>query len=145
MNILIQKKKGVYDLKTIDSKIEKTIKKVVGDELENSNKAIYDRARLWGSLKLFLIDNKFSKEEQSKFTDLVGEKKAAQAIRWLRTSNTNMLDKKVEEGISEAARLLKSDRQNLGKDLEKAAKIAGGKKIKILGTLSKLLNNIGQK
>ena len=56
-----------------------------------------------------------------------------------------MLDKKVEEAFSEASKLLKSDRQNLGKDLEKAAKIAGGKKIKILGTLSKLLNNIGQK
>ena len=117
----------------------------MGDELENANQAIYDRARLWGSLKLFLIDNKFSKEEQSKFTDLVGEKKAAQAIRWLRTSNPNMLDKKVEEGFSEAARLLKSDRQNLGKDLEKAAKIAGGKKIKISEILNKLLNNIGQK
>ena len=139
------KKKGVYDLKTIDSKIEKTIKKIVGDELENANKAIYDRARLWGSLKLFLIDNKFSKEEQSKFTDLVGKEKAAKAIRWLRISNPNMLDKKVEEGFSEAARLLKSDRQNLGKELEKAAKTAGGKKIKILEALSKLLNYIGQK
>ena len=139
------KKKGVYDLKTIDSKIEKTIKKVVGDELENANKAIYDRARLWGSLKLFLVDNKFSKEEQVKFTNLVGKEKANKAIGWLKLSNPNMLDKKVEEGFSEAAKLLKSDRQNLGKELEKAAKIAGGKKIKILGTLSKLLNNIGQK
>ena len=139
------KKKGVYDLKTIDSKIEKTIKKVVGDELENTNKAIYDRARLWGSLKLFLVDNKFSKEEQAKFTELVGKEKARKAIGWLKLSNPNMLDKKVEEGFSEASKLLKSDRQNLGKDLEKAAKIAGGKKIKILGTLSKLLNNIGQK
>ena len=139
------KKKGIYDLKTIDSKIEKTIKKVVGDELENSNKAIYDRARLWGSLKLFLVDNKFSKEEQAKFTELVGKERAKKAIGWLKLSNPNMLDKKVEEGFSEASKLLKSDRQNLGKDLEKAAKIAGGKKIKILGTLSKLLNNIGQK
>ena len=139
------KKKGVYDLKTIDSKIEKTIKKVVGDELENANKAIYDRARLWGSLKLFLVDNKFSKEEQAKFTELVGKEKANKAIGWLKLSNPNMLDKKVEDGFSEAAKLLKSDRQNLGKDLEKAAKIAGGKKIKILETLSKLLNNIGQK
>ena len=139
------KKKGVYDLKTIDSKIEKTIKKVVGDELENSNKAIYDRARLFGSLKLFLVDNKFSKEEQAKFTDLVGKEKANKAMGWLKLSNPNMLDKKVEEAFSEASKLLKSDRQNLGKDLEKAAKIAGGKKIKILGTLSKLLNNIGQK
>ena len=96
------KKKGIYDLKTVDSKIEKTIKKVVGDELENSNKAIYDRARLFGSLKLFLIDNKFSKEEQVKFTDLVGKEKANKAIGWLKLSNPNMLDKKVEDGFSEA-------------------------------------------
>ena len=139
------KKKGIYDLKTVDSKIEKTIKKVVGDELENSNKEIYDRARLFGSLKLFLIDNKFSKEEQVKFTDLVGKEKANKAIGWLKLSNPNMLDKKVEDGFSEASKLLKSDRQNLGKDLEKAAKTAGGKKIKILETLNKLLNYIGQK
>ena len=139
------KKKGIYDLKTIDSKIEKTIKKVVGDELENANKAIYDRARLWGSLKLFLVDNKFSKEEQAKFTELVGKEKANKAIGWLKLSNPIMLDKKVEEGFSEASKLLKSDRQNLGKDLEKAAKIAGGKKIKISEILSKLLNIIGQK
>ena len=139
------KKKGIYDLKTVDSKIEKTIKKVVGDELENFNKEIYDRARLFGSLKLFLVDNKFSKEEQVKFTELVGKEKARKAIGWLKLSNPNMLDKKVEDGFSEASKLLKSDRKNLGKDLEKAAKIAGGKKIKILETLSKLLNNIGQK
>ena len=139
------KKKGIYDLKTIDSKIEKTIKKVVGDELENSNKAIHDRARLWGSLKLFLVDNKFSKEEQAKFTELVGKEKARKAIGWLKLSNPNMLDKKVEEGFSEASKLLKSDRQNLGKELEKAAKTAGGKKIKILDALSKLLNCIGLK
>ena len=139
------KKKGVYDLKTVDSKIEKTIKKVVGDELENSNKEIYDRARLFGSLKLFLVDNKFSKEEQVKFTELVGKEKARKAIGWLKLSNPNMLDKKVKEEFFEAAKLLKSDRQNLGKELEKAAKTAGGKKIKILETLSKLLNNISQK
>ena len=47
-------------------------------------------------------------------------------------------------GFSEASKLLKSDRQNLGKDLEKAAKIAGGKKIKISEILSKILNIIGQ-
>ena len=47
--------------------------------------------------------------------------------------------------VPEASKLLKSDRQNLGKDLEKAAKVAGGKKIKISEILNKLLNNIGQK
>ena len=76
---------------------------------------------------------------------MVGKEKARKAIGWLKLSNPNMLDKKVEEGFAEAAKLLKSDRQNLGKELEKAAKTAGGKKIKILEALSKLLNYIGQK
>ena len=50
------KKKGIYDLKNIDNKIQKSINKIVGDELEFTNKEIYENALLWGSLKLFLVD-----------------------------------------------------------------------------------------
>jgi hypothetical protein len=139
------KKKGVYDLKTIDNKIDTTIKKVVGEQIESSNREIYDRAKLWGSLKVFLIDKTFSKEEQNNFKKLVGEEKASKAISWLKLKNQNMLDKKEEESFSEASTLLKTDKTNLAKDLTRAAKVAGGKKIKILETLSKLLNLIGEK
>jgi len=139
------KKKGVYDLKTIDNKIDTTIKKVVGEQIESSNREIYDRAKLWGSLKVFLIDKTFSKEEQNNFKKLVGEEKASKAISWLKLKNQNMLDKKVEDSFSEASTLLKTDKTNLAKDLTRAAKVAGGKKIKILETLSKLLNLIGEK
>jgi len=139
------KKKGVYDLKTIDNKIDATIKKVVGEQIESSNQEIYDRAKLWGSLKVFLIDKTFSKEEQNNFKKLVGEEKASKAISWLKLKNQNMLDKKVEDSFSEASTLLKTDKTNLAKDLTRAAKVAGGKKIKILETLSKLLNLIGEK
>ncbi len=37
------------------------IKKVIGDELENSNKGIYESALIWGSLDIYLSDKKFSK------------------------------------------------------------------------------------
>ena len=75
----------------------------------------------------------------------MGQEKAAKAISWLKLKNQNMLDKKVEDSLSEASTLLKTARTNLAKDLTKAAKAAGGKKIKILETLSRLLNLIGEK
>ena len=50
------KKKGSYSISDIDKKIENSIKKVIGNEIEVSNKEIIDRALLWGSLNLYLID-----------------------------------------------------------------------------------------
>ena len=37
---------------------------MIGDEVNISNKEIYDRALMWGSLNLYLSDKKFSKVEQ---------------------------------------------------------------------------------
>ena len=55
MIFLKQKKKGTYDLKTIDQKIDKTIKKIIGNEIDISNKEVFDRALLWGSLDIYLF------------------------------------------------------------------------------------------
>ena len=54
-------KKGIYDLKAVDKKINESIKKVTGNELDNSNKEIINKALLWGSLSIYLADKKFSK------------------------------------------------------------------------------------
>ena len=56
------KKKGTYSLSEIDEKLDKKIKKVTGNELEISNKNIYESALIWGSLDIYLSDKKFSKE-----------------------------------------------------------------------------------
>ena len=69
-------KKGVYDLKIVDKKINESIKKVTGNELDNSNKEIINKALLWGSLSIYLADKKFSKVEQEKFKKRFGEKAA---------------------------------------------------------------------
>ena len=39
-------KKGIYDLKTVDKKIDESIKKVTGGEIDISNKEIVDKALL---------------------------------------------------------------------------------------------------
>ena len=61
-------KKGVYDLKAVDKKINESIKKVTGDEVDYSNKDVVSRALMWGSIDIFLSDKKFSKKEQDLLT-----------------------------------------------------------------------------
>ena len=46
-------KKGTFDLKNIDDKIYESIKKVIGDEVEYSNREVVSRALMWGSIDIF--------------------------------------------------------------------------------------------
>ena len=136
------KKKGSYSISDIDKKIENSIKKVIGNEIEVSNKEIIDRALLWGSLNLYLIDKKFTKSEQGKFIKQFGEKKALKAISFLKISNKDMLRKKVNDSFTEASHLLKSDKNLLFEDLKKICKTIDGnqsKKNAALNELSKVL------
>lgn len=139
------KKKGTYDLKTIDQKIDKTIKKIIGNEIDISNKEVFNRALLWGSLDIYLSDKTFSKKEQEKFMSKFGKDKASKAISFLKISNKNMLEKKVEESFFEATKLLKTDKSNLVNELKSVGKQTGGEKIKKLEILGKLLNILGEK
>ncbi len=136
------KKKGSYSISDIDKKIENSIKKVIGNEIEVSNKEIIDRALLWGSLNLYLIDKKFTKSEQGKFIKQFGEKKALKAISFLKISNKDMLRKKVNDSFTEASHLLKSDKNLLFEDLKKICQTIDGnqsKKNAALNELSKVL------
>ena len=136
------KKKGSYSISDIDKKIENSIKKVIGNEIEVSNKEIIDRALLWGSLNLYLIDKKFTKSEQGKFIKQFGEKKALKAISFLKISNKDMLRKKVNDSFTEASHLLKSDKNLLFDDLKKICQTIDGnqsKKNAALNELSKVL------
>ena len=139
------KKKGTYDLKTIDQKIDKTIKKIIGNEIDISNKEVFNRALLWGSLDIYLSDKTFSEKEQEKFMSKFGKDKASKAISFLKISNKNMLEKKVEESFFEATKLLKTDKSNLVNELKSVGKQTGGEKIKKLEILGKLLNILGEK
>ena len=136
------KKKGSYSISDIDKKIENSIKKVIGNEIEVSNKEIIDRALLWGSLNLYLIDKKFTKSEQGKFIKQFGEKKASKAISFLKISNKDMLRKKVNDSFAEASHLLKTDKNLLFDDLKKICQAIDGdqsKKKAVLNELSKVL------
>jgi len=99
------KKKGTYNLSEVDEKLDQKIKKVTGDELEISNKKIYEKALIWGSLDIYLSDKKFSKVEQDEFANRFGEK-AKKAISLLKMSSAkDMLDKKIDVSFSEASKI----------------------------------------
>lgn len=139
------KKAGVYDLETVDNKINNSIKKIVGNELELSNKEIYDRALLWGALKIYLSDKTFSKQEQEKFAKQFGGKKTTKILSLLRISNQDILDKKIGDVFTKASTLLKTDKTNLINDLKMVRKEAEGEEIKKSQSLNKLLNILGEK
>ena len=110
-------KKGVYDLKTVDQKINESIKKVTGNELDISNKEIIERALLWGALWIYLGDKKFSKQEQEKFSKRFGNKTTVSILGLLNISNMPIIEKKVMTAYAEASTLLKSDREKITKEL----------------------------
>ena len=112
MSFLIKKKKGSYSLSEIDEKLDSKIKKITGDELENSNKRnIYESALIWGSLDIYLSDKKFSKDEQEEFFNRFGEK-AKKAISLMKISNArDMLDKKIDTSFNDASKLLKTEKE----------------------------------
>ena len=111
-------KKGVYDLKTVDQKINESIKKVTGNELDVSNKEIIDRSLLFGALWIYLGDKKFSKQEQEKFTKRFGNKTTVSILGLLNISNMPIIEKKVMSAYAEASILLKSDREKIIKELK---------------------------
>ena len=140
-----QKKKGSYSLSEIDQKLASKIKKITGDELENSNKRIYESALIWGSLDIYLSDKKFSKDEQDEFSNRFGEK-AKKAISLMKISNArDMLDKKIDTSFNDASKLLKTEKNKLVEELKTIGKETGGDKMKKLKILGKLLNILGIK
>ena len=140
-----QKKKGSYSLSEIDEKLDSKIKKITGDELENSNKRIYESALIWGSLDIYLSDKKFSKDEQDEFSNRFGEK-AKKAISLMKISNARgMLDKKIDTSFNDASKLLKTEKNKLVEELKTIGKETGGDKMKKLKILGKLLNILGIK
>ena len=140
-----QKKKGSYNLSEIDQKLASKIKKITGDEIDNSNKRIYESALIWGSLDIYLSDKKFSKDEQDEFSNRFGEK-AKKAISLMKISNArDMLDKKIDTSFNDASKLLKTEKNKLVEELKTIGKETGGDKMKKLKIIGKLLNILGIK
>jgi len=139
------KKKGTYSIAEIDDKIDNSIKKIIGDEIGQSNKEIFDRALMWGSLSLYLSDKTFTKKEQNSFIEKFGKEKATKVLSLLKFSNRDMLDRKVENAFQEASHLLKKDKNILISELKRLGNSSEGDKIKKLESLSKLFNFLGER
>lgn len=128
-------KKGIYDLKTVDQKINESIKKVIGNELDISTKEIFSNALMWCSLKIFIVDNKFTKKEQKLFEKNFGEKKTASILSLIKISQPKSIEGKINNAIDEASNLLMADREKLFNELNKLITISESDKKLIQSSL----------
>ena len=135
-------KKGSFDLKTVDQKIDESIKKVIGDEVDYSNKDVVSRALMWGSIEIFLSDKKFSKKEQELFKKNFGEKRAQSMLSFMKMANPKSIQAKIDDTFKEASTLLKKDKENIVNELSKLIKVADGDQNILKNTIKKLKTNI---
>jgi hypothetical protein len=135
-------KKGSFDLKTVDQKIDESIKKVIGDEVDYSNKDVVSRALMWGSIEIFLSDKKFSKKEQELFKKNFGEKRAQSMLSFMKMANPKSIQAKIDNTFQEASTLLKKDKENIISELSKLVKVADGDQNILKDTIKKLKTNI---
>lgn len=135
-------KKGSFDLKTVDQKIDESIKKVIGDEVDYSNKDVVSRALMWGSIEIFLSDKKFSKKEQELFKKNFGEKRAQSMLSFMKMANPKSIQAKIDNTFQEASTLLKKDKENIISELSKLVKVADGDQNTLKDTIKKLKTNI---
>ena len=135
-------KKGSFDLKTVDQKIDESIKKVIGDEVDYSNKDVVSRALMWGSIEIFLSDKKFSKKEQELFKKNFGEKRAQSMLSFMKMANPKSIQAKIDDTFKEASTLLKKDKENIVNELSKLIKVADGDQNILKNTIKKLKTSI---
>ena len=135
-------KKGTFDLKNIDNKIYESIKKVIGDEVDYSNKEVVSRALMWGSIDIFLSDKKFSKKEQEIFKKNFGDKSTESIISLIRISNPKSIQEKINNTFDEASKLLNRDKEKIIKELTKLLKVVDGDKKIAEGVINKIKTNL---
>ena len=135
-------KKGIYDLKTIDQKINDSIKKVIGEELDISTKEIFSSALMWGALKIFIADRKFTKKEQGLFEKNFGEKSTISMLSLLKISNPQSIEGRIKSALDEASNLLLQDRERLFKEIEKLISVAEGSEDQIKNSLKVIKENL---
>ena len=135
-------KKGTFDLKTVDDKIYDSIKKVIGDEVEYSNKEVVSRALMWGSIEVFLSDKKFSKKEQEIFKKNFGDKSTESIISLIKISNPKSIQEKINNTFDEASKLLNKDKEKIINELSKLIKVVDGDKKIAETTINKIKTSL---
>jgi hypothetical protein len=131
-------KKGVHDLKKIDEKIDESIRRVTGNEVTISNKEVFSRSLMWGTLSIFLADKKFTKKEQEIFQKNFGEKSTVSLVSLIKMSNPQLIENKIQNAFNDALKLLLDDKKRLYAELEKLLKVAQGDKEQLNAAMNKI-------
>ncbi len=134
--------KGSIDLKAVDEKINDSIKKVIGDEVDYSNKDVVSRALMWGSIDIFLSDKKFSKKEQELFKKNFGEKRTQSMLSFMKMANPKSIQRKIDDTFNEASKLLKKDKEKIFNELSKLLQVVDSDIKSADSTIKKIKTNL---
>ena len=134
--------KGSIDLKAVDEKINDSIKKVIGDEVDYSNKDVVSRALMWGSIDIFLSDKKFSKKEQELFKKNFGEKRTQSMLSFMKMANPKSIQRKIDDTFNEASKLLKKDKEKIFNELSKLLQVVDSDIKSANSTIKKIKTNL---
>ena len=137
--------KGQYSLAEIDQKIEKNLEELSGNERSFQNKEAFDKAYLWISVYLFMLDGTFKENEQITFIKYFSNLDINQLLSFLKIGKRAGLEKRFNESIDKAASLETDLKEKLMYHLELIASQTNGPEKIMLKTLSEIGHRLGIK
>ena len=122
--------------------IDESIKNVIGDEVDYSNKEIVSKTLMWGSIYIFLSDKKFSKKEQEIFKKNFGDKNTKSILSLIKISSAKSIQVKIDNILEEASKLLNKDKEKIINELSKLLKVVDGDQKVASSIINKIKTNI---
>lgn len=125
----------------VDSEIQNVLSAATGSRLEEINDDTARDAMQWSLIRLFMLDNRLSKDEQDALKVLLGKQRANKIIEFLREHGPEGFERKFNEAIERMATLPLDMRTRLIYDLEKYASASNDAP----GPITKELQGIAKK
>lgn len=121
-------RKGNAPLKwdKLEDKIQRELAAASGFHLARINEAAAYDAVLWGTLAVFLADEKLNQQEQVLLRKTFGDQAAEEAIDFARNANSDHLDDRLRKTIYSATCLPLEIRRNIFSDIKRLSASAGG-------------------
>jgi len=131
----------------MDSMIEKDFSAICGMQMGKLQSDATSRVKLWGALRLFIVDDRLTRGEQEALTRFFGEDKAKSAIGFLGGKSPeevmSTVEARLNEALGEARALSEGQREALVRDLERFAGGAGGGDAKVIKVLKEIAGKLG--
>ena len=131
----------------MDSMIEKDFSSICGMQSGELQSGVEHRVKLWGALRLFVADNRLTRQEQDVLEQFFGKETADSAVGFLQGQPQGQVvpavQAKLNEVLGEAQALTLEKKDSIVRDFEKFSGAAGGGTSTIIETLTTIARRLG--